>query len=158
GVSIYDQFEHARSANPMHPCVVSEDEVWTYDDVARGASRIASALVAIGVVPGHRVGILLKSSPLFVLAFFGVARRGAIPVPLDPRGSSQTLRNTLGDCAPTAILCESETAARIAALPPVSSLRACFTRLTSDVTFESGNVRVQDIPTALQFEAIVGEP
>ncbi len=48
---------------------------------ARGA---AAALTELGVAPGDRVAIVLRTEPAFLDAFFGALLCGAVPVPLYP--------------------------------------------------------------------------
>jgi fatty-acyl-CoA synthase len=53
---------------------------WTYADLQAEADRIARGLVAAGVTPGERVGLLLGNRPEAVAAIFGAARAGAVAV------------------------------------------------------------------------------
>jgi acyl-CoA synthetase (AMP-forming)/AMP-acid ligase II len=53
-------------------------------EVADRAARAAAALAALGVAPGDRVGIVLRTEPAFLDAFFGAWLAGAVPVPLYP--------------------------------------------------------------------------
>ncbi len=48
------------------------------------AERAAAALAAMGVEPGDRVAIVLRTEPAFLDAFFGAWLAGAVPVPLYP--------------------------------------------------------------------------
>ncbi|MGC5255366.1 long-chain-fatty-acid--CoA ligase [Gordonia sp. DT218] len=48
------------------------------------AARIATLLEREGIGPGDRVGIMLGNTPAFALAFYGILRRGAIAVPMNP--------------------------------------------------------------------------
>ncbi len=62
-----------------------EREQWlSWGQVARRARRAASALAALGVEPGDRVAMVLRTEPAFLDAFFGTALCGAVPVPLYP--------------------------------------------------------------------------
>ena len=53
-------------------------------EVLRRARRTAAGLAALGVVPGDRVAIVLRTEPAFLDAFFGAWLAGAVPVPLYP--------------------------------------------------------------------------
>jgi fatty-acyl-CoA synthase len=55
-----------------------------WEEVASRASRAAGALVAAGVRPGDRVGLLLPTSAGFFDAWFGAMWAGAIPLALYP--------------------------------------------------------------------------
>jgi fatty-acyl-CoA synthase len=55
-----------------------------WSDVRRRALRAAGALREIGVRPGDRVALVLRTEPPFLSAFFGALLAGAVPVPLYP--------------------------------------------------------------------------
>jgi acyl-CoA synthetase (AMP-forming)/AMP-acid ligase II len=62
-----------------------EDAVFLpWEVVAARARRGAAWLIERGVAPGDRVGIVLRTSPLFFDAFLGALCAGAVPVPLYP--------------------------------------------------------------------------
>ncbi len=72
-----------------HEAVVFDDPLldgatvrWTYADLLAGSRRIGRALVALGVVPGDRVGILMGNRPEALASIFGAALAGAVAVPL----------------------------------------------------------------------------
>ena len=56
----------------------------TFGALAADAARIAANLGREGVAPGERVAIMLPTSREFFVAFFGVLRAGAVPVPIYP--------------------------------------------------------------------------
>ena len=53
-------------------------------EVHRRARRAAAALAGMGIAPGDRVAIVLRTEPAFLDAFFGAWLAGAVPVPLYP--------------------------------------------------------------------------
>src|SRR5579872_7478860 len=53
---------------------------WTYSELVDRSRKVAAGLVAAGVGPGARVGILMGSRPEAVAAFFGCALSGATAV------------------------------------------------------------------------------
>ncbi|MEE6165198.1 MULTISPECIES: long-chain-fatty-acid--CoA ligase [unclassified Mycolicibacterium] len=48
------------------------------------AARVATFLDRAGIVPGDRVGIMLPNTAAFAVAYYGIMRRGAIAVPMNP--------------------------------------------------------------------------
>ncbi len=55
-----------------------------WDEVRVRAERAAASLAHLGVAPGDRVAIVLRTEPAFLDAFFGAWLAGAVPVPLYP--------------------------------------------------------------------------
>lgn len=54
----------------------------TYSELDRRSAELATALLATGVGKAARVGVLVGNTPFFAIAFFAIARIGALPVPL----------------------------------------------------------------------------
>ncbi|MBL8335517.1 MAG: AMP-binding protein [Rhodoferax sp.] len=71
------------SAFPRRPYVVTDKVAWTYQAVQQGSERVAAALVAAGVRPGDHVALLMANYPEFVTVKFGIARAGAVAVPVN---------------------------------------------------------------------------
>ncbi|WP_416975535.1 AMP-binding protein [Streptomyces sp. 4F14] len=88
-----------RSGRGLHVLRRGRDgESLSYADLFTEAGRVAAGLLARGVEPGERVGLVLPTSVDFARAFFGVLAAGAVAVPLPgptPFGSSDAyLRRT----------------------------------------------------------------
>lgn len=81
----------------------------SYAAVSILADRLARFLHAEGVQAGDRVGLLLANSVEYVAAWLASLRLGAIVVPLNPETTSRELGQTLGRCAPTAVVCTGRT-------------------------------------------------
>lgn len=56
---------------------------WTYHELNRQSSLLARALVAMGIKPGDRVGIMAGNCEQYAAVFFAVVRIGAILVILN---------------------------------------------------------------------------
>jgi long-chain acyl-CoA synthetase len=70
---------------------------WTADRIATEADRVAGELASLGVRAGDRVALLLGDGPLWLAAFFGVLRAGAVAVPLDASGEPRSTRGTVAE-------------------------------------------------------------
>jgi long-chain acyl-CoA synthetase len=64
-------------------------------DVA--SARMAGLLLARGVEPGDRVGIVLPNVPEFALAYYGALRAGAVVVPMDVKLAARELALRLAE-------------------------------------------------------------
>ncbi|MDX5434420.1 MAG: AMP-binding protein [Halomonas sp.] len=61
-----------------------QPQVMSYADLDREAQGVAAALASRGVSQGDRVALMLPTSRDYFIAFFGVLRAGAVPVPIYP--------------------------------------------------------------------------
>lgn len=69
----------------------------TYGQLNDGVNRIAHALSALGIKKGDRVAILMMNNIAFVESFYGIAKIGAIVVPLNWRLVADELEFILRD-------------------------------------------------------------
>ena len=76
---------------------VERDRRFTYKELNRRSNRIANRLLAEGVTPGDRVGLLLMNGVEFVESFFAIAKIGAVLVPLNWRLVADELEFILAD-------------------------------------------------------------
>jgi len=65
------------------PFVITDERTMTYAEVGEISRRIADGLVALGVKPGDRVGMLMANYPEFIPLKFAIARTGAIGIPFN---------------------------------------------------------------------------
>ena len=101
--------------DPDREAVVCGDRRVTYAELDAAARRVAGALRESGVEPGDRVAVALKNRVEFLELLFGVARAGAIFVPLNFRLASEEVAYALGDSGSRLVVVQADTAAAVAA-------------------------------------------
>jgi long-chain acyl-CoA synthetase len=88
--------EFART-QPNRPATLFKGATVTYGQLERLSDACASALAALGVRRGDRVGLLLPNCPQFFIAEFGAWKLGAIVAPLNPIYTEHELEGPLRD-------------------------------------------------------------
>ncbi|MGW3962985.1 amino acid adenylation domain-containing protein [Amycolatopsis sp. NPDC005003] len=83
--TIQEAFRARATAAPERIAVRGDDHDLTYAELDTRADEIASRLVAHGVVPGSKVGVLARRSPGMVVTLLGILKAGAAYVAVDPR-------------------------------------------------------------------------
>jgi fatty-acyl-CoA synthase len=68
---------------PDRPMVITDERAVSYADVAAWSRRLADGLVALGVRPGDRVGMLMANHLEFAPVKFAIARAGAVAIPFN---------------------------------------------------------------------------
>ena len=76
----------------------------TFAELNERSNRIANALTAAGVRKGERVALLLMNSAEFMEAYFGLAKIGAVVVPLNWRLVADELEFILKDAGATRLV------------------------------------------------------
>lgn len=82
-MTLDERLRSAAAVWPDRPLVLAGDATYTYDEVERWAQRLADGLLSIGVGPGDHVAVIMANHPEFVPLKFGIARVGAVAVPLN---------------------------------------------------------------------------
>ncbi len=100
----------------QRPAVAVGDRVLTYAELDRLSNQVARALLAQGVAPGDRVGILAPKSAASVVALFGVLKAGACYVPLDPKSPAGRLATIMTDAGITVVLADQANAQQAVAM------------------------------------------
>src|SRR6476659_2293863 len=70
--------------HPDRPALRCDELVLTFSQFDAAAARVATRLEQAGIEPGDRVGLMLPNTPAFAVAFYGILRRGAVAVPMNP--------------------------------------------------------------------------
>jgi amino acid adenylation domain-containing protein len=107
--------------SPQRPAVAVGERVLTYAELDGLSNQVARALLAQGVAPGDRVGILAPKSAAAVVGLFGVLKTGACYIPLDPKSPAPRLGAILSDSGVTVLLADqanTQPAAALAASVP----------------------------------------
>lgn len=84
---------------------LEEDETRTFGQLWTNSQKLASALIARGIVPGDSFAIMLRNHPEFVEAMATASTLGASFVPLDPRTRGAKLAYTLNNSESKGIIC-----------------------------------------------------
>jgi non-ribosomal peptide synthetase-like protein len=96
-----------------HPAVDTGDEVLSYADLDARANRLARHLLACGVQPGDRVGLLLERSVRTYVAMLAVLKARAAYVPLDPAFPDDRIAYIVGDAGVRQVVTTSALAHRV---------------------------------------------
>jgi crotonobetaine/carnitine-CoA ligase len=105
------------------------DETTSWAAVAARAERVAARLAGLGIEPGDRVALFGLNSVDYVVAMAGVARSGAICVPLNALLAPPEIAWQLTDAGAAALLGEADAAPRLdeaAAQAKFSGVRLAF--------------------------------
>ncbi|MEU5685016.1 long-chain fatty acid--CoA ligase [Streptomyces venezuelae] len=78
----------------------------SYEELRDAARRMGRALLALGVRPGDRVGILAETRPEWTCTHFGVLAAGAVVVPVYPTAGDDEVAWVLSDSGAEVVICE----------------------------------------------------
>ncbi|RLG32724.1 acetate--CoA ligase, partial [Methanosarcinales archaeon] len=80
------------------------EEKYTFRDLSATSARFANLLSDLGVVKGDRIFIFMPRSPELYIAFMGILKVGAIPVPIFEAFMRDGLLDRMSDCDPVGVV------------------------------------------------------
>jgi len=109
GYLVQHYLDESRQRRTGKIAAVSRNVSLTYDELYSGSNRLARALGKLGVKRQDRVAILLGRSPRILTAICGVLKADAVYVPVAHDGNETRVVQSIRDCMPKVLLCETAT-------------------------------------------------
>ena len=114
----YDRvLSHGAEHYPENVAVIFREVSLTYRELEALTNRFARALTALGVAKGDRVCILSPNCPEYIIAFYAIARVGAVASPMNPSYREREIEYQLNDTEAIAIVV-SQTSGSVRVLSP----------------------------------------
>jgi len=82
-MNIRDFIESKVAKQPDKPFLYFEDQVFTYQEFDQKINQAANGFLELGVRKGERVCLMLPNLPVFLFSWFGLAKIGAVMVPVN---------------------------------------------------------------------------
>ncbi|WP_285659140.1 AMP-binding protein [Actinomycetospora sp. NBRC 106375] len=94
-MTLHERLERCAEEFADRPMVITDERTVSYADVAAWTERLADGLVALGVRPGDRVGLVMANYVEFVPLKFAISRAGAVAIPFNYLYRTDELRYVL---------------------------------------------------------------
>jgi long-chain acyl-CoA synthetase len=104
--SVIDAFNQATEKWANETAFVFYGNQIKYKELRDRVDRLTTALAALGIQKGDRVGLLLLNSPEYVVSSFAIAKIGAVQTPISPVYVSSEIRHQLLDSGAETIICQ----------------------------------------------------
>ena len=120
-MNIARTLERSAFYHPERTALIFKDQRWTYRQLDRAASSLASGLAGLGLTPGERIGLHLPNWPEFVLTYFAASKIGLVPISLNVVYRPDELGYIINDGEGAAVLTGGPTAGGLSprrGLPP----------------------------------------
>lgn len=142
--NLADLVNEAARARPDHPAVVTDQRTTTWEQLEWQTRAVASGLVARGLAPGSRVGIMQRNSLEFITSYFGVLRAGMCAVPLNTSYTAAELSVMLSDVDVLLVLADPGASLALNQIPDLDVL---YTGTEEWRRFTVGSTPLPDIPS-----------
>ena len=96
----------ARNARtvPDKEGIIYQDNRYTWKEVNDRVNTVAHALLASGVKKGDKVAMWMFNSDLFMFAFYGIVKAGAVAVPVNFRLAAREAEYIFDNCDAKAVI------------------------------------------------------
>jgi len=105
---LHDYLEFFARETPDHPCTAMDDRILTYQEVDRLANRFANSLLAQGLKKGDRFTYISLNSIDMVIMYYGAAKVGVVPVPLNYRLAPREVLYIVNDSGSKLVFSQTE--------------------------------------------------
>jgi crotonobetaine/carnitine-CoA ligase len=142
GMTASELFDWAvTAADPERPFVYFKGETYSYQAIYDRSLEVAATLAKLGVRRGDHVLTVVANTPRTLGFFFGVARIGAVYVPLNPQSVADEVRFFIEDCAPRIVVLDEagwESTSELLAELPVADVLLLDEGCTSKESLGAG--------------------
>ena len=151
---------NAASIHGSRTALLSASDTWTYAAADGEARRFAAALLAAGIQPGDRIGLMAPNSPHFTLAYYGALYAGATVVTLNTLQSAAEVAFQLADCGATALVLHADCSdAGLPAFETADRCRLLYHLGQSANAWPTGTMSLEDaLATEDMAEVYAGMP
>ncbi len=122
-----------------------DDTKLTYFDLSEASKRLANSLVNIGVRKGTHVAICMENCSRFVIAWFAIARIGAIMVPVNFRFKAREMETVLLDSDAQFLFVDPNAQSVFEELDQIPALIAAGEIIAFEPSESSGFLRFDDL-------------
>jgi amino acid adenylation domain-containing protein len=137
--TVPDLFERWVAQRPDAPALRSGDRALTYRRLDERANRLARHLHTLGVGPGDRVGLRLRTTVDWVTGALAVMKAGGAYVPMDPAYPPHRLALMQADAGVSIVLGTAGDLDVLASYPSTPPPRVCAPDDLAYVMFTSGS-------------------
>jgi len=103
-MNIVDLISWQALRRPKAPAILRKSTVLSYARLDGAVAHIAERIAAQGVAPGQMVGVAMRTSPMHLMVLLGLARLGAVSVPVSPGELAEKRRELVARFRLTAIV------------------------------------------------------
>lgn len=92
-ITLGEALDYTAKVYPGKEAVVDYQKRWTFNELSRLTTDLATALVELGLEPGDKIMMQVPNQVEWELLYLAMQKIGVVPVPCNPRHSNQEIEN-----------------------------------------------------------------
>ena len=115
---LFTRFEENCQLIPDHPAIIYLGEHYSYAKLKDLIDRFATAMADLGIQDNDRVILYVQNCVQWVIAYFGLQKVGAVPVPVSPIYTAMEVEYMANHSGAVAIICQDTNFGYVKRLQP----------------------------------------
>ena len=103
-ISVFQMLERSAKRLPDRPAIAWFGRKLSYAETLRETERCSAMLAALGVGASDRVALVMPNCPQYVMAYYAIARLGAVVVGNNPLYTKREMELQLRDCGAQVVI------------------------------------------------------
>ena len=135
--TLRDILDRRATEDAKHVFLKFEGRDYTFGEIDKLINRLANGLLARGLQPGDRVGLMLPSHPDHVITILALAKVGLVRVPINTAFKGASLAYPFEEFAPRALIADTAYLEVLEEVLPQSGVEQVIWRSGGDRAFEA---------------------
>jgi carnitine-CoA ligase len=141
--TVIDALDRAVAKHPDRILLDIGGEFFSYGDVDRLSTRLANALLKLGVNQGQTVVSMLDNNADAIVSWIAINKLRAVSVPINTALRGEFLRHQIADAGANLVICEADYLERIRVLiGALPSVKTILVRGVMDSSVQSAGTRI----------------
>ena len=169
-MNVAQMLERSAFYFPDRPALAFKDRRWTYRELDRDVSALASGLRGLGLKPGERIGLHVPNWPEFVLTYYAAQKIGVVPLSLNVTYKADEIAYICRDGEVAAVVTADPVAGNLPSRGDLPSVRhlinvgapregaVSFAALTGDPALRALDLDREEMAAILYTSATTGRP
>ncbi|MEJ2352817.1 MAG: class I adenylate-forming enzyme family protein [Anaerolineales bacterium] len=119
---LFSRFEEICEIIPDHPAIIYLGEKYSFSKLKDLIDRFATAAADLGVQDNDRVILYIQNCVQWVIAYFGLQKIGAVPVPVSPIYTAYEVEYMANHSGATTIVCQDTNFGYVKRLQPKTGI------------------------------------
>lgn len=119
---LFTRFEEICEIIPDHPAIIYLGEKYSYAELKALIDRFATAAADLGIADNDRVILYVQNCAQWVIAYFGLQKIGAVPVPVSPIYTAYEVEYMANHSGATTIVCQDTNYGYVKRLQPKTKI------------------------------------